>query len=54
MSGITRSYTPGTLLDLTGTLIALASPVASAIFFAAIAVFYAVSNTIFGKEPVTA
>jgi len=52
VSGITRSYTPGTFLYLTGTLIALASPVASAIFFAAIAVFYAISNTFFGKEPV--
>jgi TMEM175 potassium channel family protein len=54
VSGITRSYLPGMPLYLTGTLIAIASPVASACWFAAIAVFYAISNTFFGKEPVTA
>jgi len=54
VSGITRSYLPGIPLYLTGTLLALASPVASVIWFAAIAVFYAVSNTFFGKEPVPA
>jgi uncharacterized membrane protein len=52
VSGITRSYWAGAPLYLTGTLLALASPVGSAIFFAAIAVFYAISNTFFGKEPV--
>ncbi len=51
VSGITRSYLPGMPLYLTGTLIALASPVASVSFYAAIAVFYAISNTFFGKEP---
>jgi uncharacterized membrane protein len=51
VSGITRSYLPGLPLYLTGTLIALATPVGSAIFFGAIAVFYAISNTFFGKEP---
>jgi uncharacterized membrane protein len=54
VSGITRSYLPGMPLYLTGTLIAFGSPVASACWFAAIAVFYAISNTFFGKEPVTA
>jgi len=52
VSGITRSYWAGAPLYLTGTLLALVSPVASASFFAAIAVFYAISNTFFGKEPV--
>jgi len=51
VSGITRSYLPGLPLYLTGTLVALASPVASACVYAAIAVLYAVSNTFFGKEP---
>ena len=51
VSGITRSYMPGVLLYLTGTLIALGSPVGSAIFYAVIAVFYAISSTFFGKEP---
>ena len=54
VSGITRSYLPGTPMYLTGTLAAFASPVASASVFAFIAVFYAVSNTFFGKEPVEA
>jgi len=51
VSGITRSYLPGTPLYLTGTLIAFGTPVGSAIFYGVIAVFYAVSNTFFGKEP---
>ena len=54
VSGITRSYWMGAPLYLTGTLIALGSPIASACWFAAIAVFYAISNTFFGKEPVAA
>jgi uncharacterized membrane protein len=54
VSGITRSYLPGMPLYLTGTLIAIASPVASACWFAGIAVFYAISNTFFGKEPAPA
>jgi uncharacterized membrane protein len=52
VSGITRSYLPGLPLYLTGTLIAILSPVASACWFAGIAVFYAISNTFFGKEPI--
>ena len=52
VSGITRSYLPGTPLYLTGTLIALGTPVGSAVFYGAIAVFYAVSNTFFGREPI--
>jgi uncharacterized membrane protein len=54
VSGITRSYWMGAPLYLTGTLLALASPVASASWYAGIAVFYAISNTFFGKEPVPA
>jgi TMEM175 potassium channel family protein len=52
VSGISRSYMPGVLLYLTGTLIALGSPVGSAIFYAVIAIFYAISNTFFGKQPI--
>jgi len=52
VSGITRSYLFGTPLYLTGTLIAVGTPVGSAIFYGAIAVFYAISNTFFGREPV--
>ena len=50
VSGITRSYMFGMPLYLTGTLIAFGTPVGSAIFYGAIAVFYAVSSTFFGKE----
>lgn len=51
VDGITRSYLPGLPLYLAGTLIAFASPVASACWFAAVAVFYAISSTFFGREP---
>jgi len=54
VSGISRSYMPGVPLYLTGALIALGSPVGSAIFYAVIAVFYAISSTFFGKEPIEA
>jgi TMEM175 potassium channel family protein len=50
VSGITRSYLPGVPLYLSGTLVALASPAASASIYAGIAVFYAISNTFFGKD----
>jgi uncharacterized membrane protein len=52
VSGITRSYLPGMPLYLGATLVAFASPVASVCCFAGIAVFYAISNTFFGREPV--
>ena len=49
VSGITRSYLPGTPLYLTATLIALASPVASVALFAGIALFYVVESSVFGR-----
>ena len=49
VSGITRSYLPGMPLYLTATLIAFASPVASVAVFAAIALFYLVESSIFGR-----
>jgi uncharacterized membrane protein len=48
VSGITRSYVPGTPLYGTATLIAFASPIASLIMFGAIALFYAISSAVFG------
>ena len=51
ISGITRSYLPGAPTYGTATLIALASPVASLIIFGAIAVFYAISSSFFGRAP---
>jgi uncharacterized membrane protein len=48
VSGITRSYLPGTPLYLTATLLALVSPLASVALFGAIALFYVVESSIFG------
>jgi uncharacterized membrane protein len=51
VSGITRSYLPGAPIYLTATLIAFASPLASVIMFAGIALFYVVESSIFGGTP---
>jgi uncharacterized membrane protein len=51
VSGITRSYLPGAPTYATATLIALASPVASLILYGALAVFYAISSSFFGRAP---
>jgi uncharacterized membrane protein len=48
VSGITRSYLPGSPLYLGATLLALASPVASVAVYAAIALFYVIESSIFG------
>jgi hypothetical protein len=50
VSGITRSYLPGTPMYATATLIAFASATASLILFAAIAVLYAISASFFGRD----
>jgi uncharacterized membrane protein len=49
VSGITRSYLPGTPVYLTATLIAFVTPLASVIMFAAIALFYVVESSVFGR-----
>jgi uncharacterized membrane protein len=54
VSGITRSYLPGTPLYLTATLLALVSPLASVAAFAGIALFYVVESSIFGGKTVPA
>jgi len=48
VSGITRSYLPGSPLYLTATLVALASPLASVALYGAIALFYVIESSIFG------
>jgi uncharacterized membrane protein len=54
VSGITRSYLPGTPIYLTATLIAFASPIASVVLFGAIALFYLIESSVFGRaEPVS-
>jgi uncharacterized membrane protein len=50
VSGITRSYLPGAPTYATATLLALVSPVASLVMFGAIALFYALSSSFFGRE----
>jgi uncharacterized membrane protein len=49
VSGITRSYLPGAPLYGTATLLAFASPTASLIMFAAIALFYVIESSVFGR-----
>jgi uncharacterized membrane protein len=50
VSGITRSYLPGAPLYATATLLAFASPIASLVMYAAIALFYAISSAVFGRS----
>jgi uncharacterized membrane protein len=51
VSGITRSYLPGAPMYALATAIAFVSPIASLIIFGALAVFYAISSSFFGREP---
>ena len=51
VSGITRSYLPGTPLYATATVVAFVSPQASAALYGLIAVFYMVSSSFFGSAP---
>ena len=53
VSGITRSYLPGTPLYGGATLLAFLSATASLILFAAIALFYALSAALFGRRDST-
>jgi uncharacterized membrane protein len=50
VSGITRSYLPGAPTYATATLLAFVSSTASLVMFGAIALFYALSSSIFGRE----
>jgi uncharacterized membrane protein len=50
VSGITRSYIPGAPMYGTATLIAFASSIASLVLFGAIALFYALSSSLFGRD----
>ncbi|HET7808139.1 MAG TPA: TMEM175 family protein [Gaiellaceae bacterium] len=50
VSGISRSYLPGPWIYLGATLIALVSPTASVLLFAAIALFYVLESSIFGNS----
>jgi uncharacterized membrane protein len=50
VSGITRSFLPGTLLYGGATLVAFLSATASVVLFGAIALFYALESAIFGRD----
>jgi len=50
VSGITRSYLPGTPIYATAMLISLVSPIASLIMYGAITIFYALSSSFFGRD----
>ena len=50
VSGITRSFVPGPFLYLTGTLLAFVNADASLLVYAALAVFYVVSSSIWGRR----
>ncbi len=50
VSGISRSYLPGPWIYLIATLVALVSPTTSAILYAAIALFYVVESSFFGRS----
>jgi uncharacterized membrane protein len=50
VTGITRSYLPGTPIYGTATLVAFLSPIASLVMFAGIALFYAISSAVFGRD----
>ena len=49
VTGITRSFLPGTILYGGATLVAFVSAIASIVLFGAIAAFYALESTIFGR-----
>jgi uncharacterized membrane protein len=51
VSGITRSYLPGAPVYALATAIAFVNSVVSLIMFGAIAIFYAISSSFFGREP---
>jgi hypothetical protein len=52
VSGITRSYVPGSFIYFGATLLAFISPIAAVVAFGAIAVFYVVESSVFGRaEP---
>jgi uncharacterized membrane protein len=50
VTGITRSYLPGAPTYATATLLAFVSSIASLVMFGAIAIFYAISASFFGRE----
>ena len=50
VSGVTRTYLPGPWIYLGATLVALWSPTASVLLFAAITLFWALESSVFGRS----
>jgi uncharacterized membrane protein len=50
VTGITRSYLPGVPTYASATLLAFVNSIASLVMFAAIALFYALSSSFFGRD----
>jgi hypothetical protein len=50
VSGITRSYLPGTPTYAAAALLAFVSPIVSLVAFGAIALFYVLSSSLFGSQ----
>jgi uncharacterized membrane protein len=50
VSGITRSFTPGPFLYLTGLLVAFVSADASLVIYAGLALFYVASSSLLGRR----
>jgi uncharacterized membrane protein len=50
VAGITRSYNPGPFIYGGATLVALVSPIASAVLYALIALFYVVESSFFARS----
>jgi uncharacterized membrane protein len=53
VDGITRSYLPGAPLYAAATVVAFFNAIASLIIFGALALFYAISSSFFGRDPST-
>lgn len=50
VAGITRSFRPGVPLYLTATLVAFASPAVSVSMYVALAAFYVLESSVFGRD----
>ena len=53
VTGITRSYTPGPIIYFVATVVALVSPIASGALYVAIAIFYLLDSSVFGRRDST-
>ena len=50
VTGISRSYIPGPIVYFVATLVAIVNPIASAVLYALIALFYVLDSAVFGRR----